>query len=77
MSEEKKVALFYNVKRHTKVWIGLKPNRVALSDSDASVVSPFTAKSLSPMAVVDLLREGRGALATSFASWKFIISYGL
>lgn len=50
---------------------------VALSEADASVVSPFSAKSKSVMAIFDLLREGRAALATSFASWKFIISYGL
>ena len=27
-------------------------------------------------AVVDLLREGRSTLATSFATWKFLIIYG-
>lgn len=30
---------------------------LALSDAEASVVSPFTAKSKSVMAMVDLLRE--------------------
>jgi cation-transporting ATPase 13A3/4/5 len=49
---------------------------VALSDADASVVSPFTAKTKSVAAVVDLLREGRCALATSFAGYKFLITYG-
>merc|ERR1711971_706898 len=49
---------------------------LALSDAEASVVSPFTAKSKSVMAMVDLLREGRCSLATSFATWKFIITFG-
>ena len=40
---------------------------VALSEAEASVVSPFTAATKSVRATVDLLREGRCALATSFA----------
>ena len=40
------------------------------------MVSPFTSHSKSVMSVVDLLREGRGSLATSFASYKFLIIYG-
>jgi len=50
---------------------------VALSKADASMVSPFTAKSKTVTAVVDLLREGRGALHTSIAAYKFLITYGL
>lgn len=49
---------------------------VALSEAEASVVSPFTAKTKSVRAVVDLLREGRAALANSFAGYKFLIIYG-
>lgn len=49
---------------------------VALSEAEASVVSPFTAATKSIRSVVDLLREGRCALATSFAHWKFLITYG-
>ena len=49
---------------------------VALSEAEASVVSPFTSKTKSIMSVVDLLKEGRSALATSFASYKFLIMYG-
>lgn len=49
---------------------------VALSTAEASVVSPFTAATKSVRAVVDLLREGRCALATSFAGYKFLITYG-
>ncbi|KAG2529214.1 hypothetical protein JM18_001728 [Phytophthora kernoviae] len=50
---------------------------VALSDAEASVVSPFTSKARSLKSVVDLVLEGRGALATSFASVKYLILYGL
>lgn len=49
---------------------------VALSEAEASVVSPFTAGTKSVRSVVDLLREGRCALATSFAGYKFLITYG-
>uniref|UniRef100_H3H4Q2 Cation-transporting P-type ATPase C-terminal domain-containing protein n=1 Tax=Phytophthora ramorum TaxID=164328 RepID=H3H4Q2_PHYRM len=50
---------------------------VALSDAEASVVSPFTSKEKTIQSVVDLCREGRCSLATSFASVKFLIVYGL
>ena len=47
---------------------------VALSEAEASVVSPFTAATKSVRSTVDLLREGRCALATSFAGYKFLIT---
>ncbi|GAB9464811.1 hypothetical protein Gpo141_00002237 [Globisporangium polare] len=50
---------------------------VALSDAEASVVSPFTSKTRSLQSIVDLVLEGRGALATSFGSVKYLIMYGL
>ncbi|GMF14758.1 unnamed protein product [Phytophthora lilii] len=50
---------------------------VALSDAEASVVSPFTSREKTIQSVVDLCREGRCSLATSFASVKFLIVYGL
>ena len=40
-------------------------------------MSPFTSRSKSPQSVVDLLKEGRASLATSFANYKFLIMYGL
>ncbi|CAH0474921.1 unnamed protein product [Peronospora belbahrii] len=46
---------------------------VALSDAEASVVSPFTSREKSIQSVVDLCREGRCSVATSFASVKFLI----
>lgn len=50
---------------------------LALSEAEASVVSPFTTKTNSIMSAVDLLREGRCSLHTSFAVFKFLITYGL
>jgi cation-transporting ATPase 13A3/4/5 len=49
---------------------------LALSEAEASVVSPFTSKTKSLSSMVDLLREGRCALATSFATYKFVLTYG-
>ena len=43
---------------------------VALSDAEASVVAPFTSLNKSISSVVDVLREGRCALASSFAAYK-------
>eukprot|EP01125_Pyxidicula_operculata_P009686 TRINITY_DN3175_c0_g1_i1.p1 TRINITY_DN3175_c0_g1~~TRINITY_DN3175_c0_g1_i1.p1 ORF type:complete len:1143 (+),score=187.69 TRINITY_DN3175_c0_g1_i1:48-3476(+) len=50
---------------------------VALSEAEASVVSPFTAKSLHVQSVVDLIKEGRACLANSFALFKFTVLYGI
>ncbi|KAJ1982948.1 hypothetical protein H4R35_000074 [Dimargaris xerosporica] len=49
---------------------------LALSESEASIVSPFSSSHRSVMSYVELLRQGRTALATSFAAYKFIILYG-
>ncbi len=50
---------------------------IALSEAEASVVSPFTATTKSPTSTVDLVLEGRASLATSFANYKFLIMYGI
>lgn len=49
---------------------------IALSDAEASIVSPFTSKLKTITSVVDLCREGRCSVATSFASVKTLIMYG-
>ncbi|KAI9268745.1 E1-E2 ATPase-domain-containing protein [Sporodiniella umbellata] len=49
---------------------------MALSEAEASVVSPFSTPRRSIQACVDLLIQGRSALATSFASYKYLILYG-
>jgi cation-transporting ATPase 13A3/4/5 len=50
---------------------------IALSEAEASVVSPFTATTKCPSSTVDLVLEGRASLATSFANYKFLIMYGI
>ncbi|KAI8976751.1 hypothetical protein BDB01DRAFT_852965 [Pilobolus umbonatus] len=49
---------------------------LALSEAEASIVSPFSTKNRSVMQCVELLKQGRSALATSFANFKFLILYG-
>ncbi|KAI9277641.1 hypothetical protein BY458DRAFT_585318 [Sporodiniella umbellata] len=49
---------------------------LALSESEASIVSPFSTNNRSVMQCVELLRQGRSALATSFSNYKFLILYG-
>mmetsp|Transcript_13833 Transcript_13833/g.41063 ORF Transcript_13833/g.41063 Transcript_13833/m.41063 type:complete len:461 (-) Transcript_13833:232-1614(-) len=49
---------------------------VALSEAEASLVSPFTSRTKSIRSMVDLLLEGRCALTTSFACYKFIVLAG-
>ncbi|OAD04089.1 hypothetical protein MUCCIDRAFT_82030 [Mucor lusitanicus CBS 277.49] len=49
---------------------------IAMSEAEASVVSPFSTPDRSVQACVDLLIQGRSALATSFASYKYLIMYG-
>jgi magnesium-transporting ATPase (P-type) len=50
---------------------------LALSDAEASVVSPFTGLDLSVMGMVDVMLEGRAGLASAFASYKYMLMYGL
>jgi cation-transporting ATPase 13A3/4/5 len=51
---------------------------MALSDAEASMVSPFSSgrdgKSL--MTVVDMIREGRACLSTNLATFRFFMVYG-
>ncbi|KAI8871686.1 hypothetical protein GQ42DRAFT_161851 [Ramicandelaber brevisporus] len=49
---------------------------LAMSESEASIVSPFSTNHRSVQSCVELLRNGRTALATSFAGYKFLIMYG-
>ncbi|KAG2204786.1 hypothetical protein INT47_004061 [Mucor saturninus] len=49
---------------------------LALSEAEASIVSPFSTSNRTIMQCVELLRQGRAALATSFANYKFLILYG-
>ncbi|CAO0803749.1 unnamed protein product [Mucor circinelloides] len=49
---------------------------MALSEAEASMVSPFSTNNRSVMQCVELLKQGRAALATSFSNYKFLIYYG-
>jgi magnesium-transporting ATPase (P-type) len=49
---------------------------IALSDAEASIVSAFTSLDKNIVSVVHVLREGRCALASALASYKFMIMYG-
>lgn len=49
---------------------------VALSDSEASIVAPFTSIDKAIGSVVEVVKEGRCALASALASYKFIMFYG-
>jgi len=50
---------------------------IALSDSEASVASPFTSKEASIACVPELIRQGRCALVTSFGIFKYMAGYSL
>ncbi|KAJ2721012.1 hypothetical protein GGI07_004251 [Coemansia sp. Benny D115] len=49
---------------------------IALSDAEASIVSPFSSSDRSVLSCVELLRESRAGLATSFANFAALICYG-
>ncbi|KAJ1731619.1 hypothetical protein LPJ72_003847 [Coemansia sp. Benny D160-2] len=49
---------------------------LALSDAEASIVSPFASNNRSVMSCVELLLQSRAGLATSFANYRALILYG-
>ncbi|KAI8144486.1 hypothetical protein BJV82DRAFT_712442 [Fennellomyces sp. T-0311] len=49
---------------------------IAMSDAEASIVSPFSTSVRSVKSCVELIRQGRGALATSITNYKYLILYG-
>jgi len=49
---------------------------IALSDSEASVVSPFTSIDKDITSVVTVLKEGRCTLSSAISSYKYMIMYG-
>uniref|UniRef100_A0ABM5FVF5 Cation-transporting ATPase n=1 Tax=Pogona vitticeps TaxID=103695 RepID=A0ABM5FVF5_9SAUR len=50
---------------------------ISLSEQEASVASPFTSQTPNIECVPELIREGRAALVSSFAVFKFITLYAL
>lgn len=47
---------------------------LAMSDAEASIVSPFSTSVRSVKSCVELLRQGRAALATSITAYKYLVS---
>ncbi|EAR98777.2 E1-E2 ATPase family protein (macronuclear) [Tetrahymena thermophila SB210] len=50
---------------------------ISLSEAEASIAAPFTSKIQDISCVVELLREGRAALVTSFSCFKFMALYSM
>jgi len=50
---------------------------VSLSEAEASVAAPFTSKVADISCVPALMREGRSALVTSFATFKYMALYSM
>ena len=48
---------------------------IALSDAEASIVSPFTGLDRSCLGVVDVLLEGRACLSSAFTCYKYMLMY--
>ncbi|PYH40684.1 putative P-type ATPase [Aspergillus saccharolyticus JOP 1030-1] len=48
---------------------------ISLSDAEASVAAPFTSRQFDISCVPTLIREGRGALVTSFCCFKYMSLY--
>lgn len=50
---------------------------ISLSESEASVASPFTSREPNISCVPQVIKEGRAALVTSFGVFKFMVCYSL
>uniref|UniRef100_A0A146M0L3 Cation-transporting ATPase n=1 Tax=Lygus hesperus TaxID=30085 RepID=A0A146M0L3_LYGHE len=50
---------------------------ISLSEAESSVASPFTSKEPNISCIVQVIREGRAALVTSFSIFKYMAAYSL
>ncbi|XP_017072484.1 probable cation-transporting ATPase 13A3 isoform X2 [Drosophila eugracilis] len=50
---------------------------ISLSDTEASIASPFTSRNSTISAVLKVIKEGRAALVTSFGIFKYMAAYSL
>ncbi|EGV66420.1 hypothetical protein PSN45_002982 [Yamadazyma tenuis] len=48
---------------------------VSLSEAEASIAAPFTSRVFEVSCLLDVIREGRASLVTSFSSFKFMSLY--
>ncbi|PVV05075.1 hypothetical protein BB560_000410 [Smittium megazygosporum] len=50
---------------------------LSLSEAEASVAAPFTSKTTDIRCVIDVIKEGRAALTTSFSCFKYMALYSM
>lgn len=50
---------------------------ISLSETEASIAAPFTSKRKNISCVLKILREGKAALAVSFALYEFMFIYAM
>ena len=50
---------------------------ISLSEAEASVAAPFTSRTPDISCVLDVIKEGRAALVTSFSCFKYMLVYYL
>ncbi|XP_016982334.2 polyamine-transporting ATPase 13A3 isoform X2 [Drosophila rhopaloa] len=50
---------------------------ISLSETEASIASPFTSRNPTISAVLNVIKEGRAALVTSFGIFKYMAAYSL
>ncbi|OMH83716.1 putative cation-transporting ATPase [Zancudomyces culisetae] len=50
---------------------------LSLSDAEASVAAPFTSRCQDISCILDVIKEGRAALVTSFSCFKFMALYSM
>ncbi|KAH8309906.1 hypothetical protein KR059_003558, partial [Drosophila kikkawai] len=50
---------------------------ISLSETESSIASPFTSRSPTIASVINVIKEGRAALVTSFGIFKYMAAYSL
>ncbi|KAK9884188.1 hypothetical protein WA026_005141 [Henosepilachna vigintioctopunctata] len=50
---------------------------ISLSEAESSVASPFTSKNPNISCVIEVIKEGRAALVTSFGIFKYMAAYSI
>lgn len=50
---------------------------ISLSEAEASVAAPFTSRTPDISCVLDVIKEGRSALVTSFSCFKYMLVHHL
>ncbi|KAF0454787.1 P-type ATPase-like protein [Gigaspora margarita] len=50
---------------------------LSLSDAEASVAAPFTSRNMDISCVIEVIKEGRAALVTSFSCFKYMALYSI